>query len=303
MKNTKLQEMLNEITAQGSKGQIPQELIQALKEAQVIVPAMLPKNTDPSVIRHMIENQGKELPLPEGARPLPCILENAKGEKFLPVFTSEEEKNAGNNTPKFPLSLNMPFDSALEIVNKHDEIIGAVVNPFSHNILFQTHPKKQPEKEKIEMTLPQYHALARRQMESVFLPGELFRKKGELMQKLVNQKGDCLKEMYDSIYQDEIACPYTAEDFELLALNITDNLSVIQITMPAKNLYPHLCSSVFTAYDKASDDVWYYGIVHEADGNPSTLVQVMENGEPKNLGEAPGEGSELSHILSLIQGE
>lgn len=304
MANKKLEHMMDEMKRL-KKTTISDELMAELRSASLVMPAVLPGNTSPEAMRQFIENQGKNKPLPRGVNPAPCIIQNGQREDYLPLFTSMEELKRGNKG--FPLSLNVKFDTAAEIVQKNENILGIVVNPFSHNLVMQLNRDKlqrnmEPE-ESEEITVEQYHALARRQMEAAYLPSQFFEKKGEMVERLCQGKGALLREMYEELYQEEVACPYTEEDFELLTLNISDSLQVTQIAMPEKNRYPHLCQSVIVGFDGEKNKIWYFAIVYEGKGKPSSLVQVIETGEPKNLGEAPAEGSEITRVMELMQGE
>ena len=44
----------------------------------------MPKNTDPAILRQMAGPAGKSMPVPKGAQPVPCILQNEEGKKFFP---------------------------------------------------------------------------------------------------------------------------------------------------------------------------------------------------------------------------
>ncbi len=304
MAKEKLERMMDEMKRQ-KKMSISNELMAELRGTPLVMPAVLPPNISPEAMRQFIENQGKNKPLPGGVNPAPCLIQNGQGEDYIPLFTSLEELKRGNKA--FPLSLNVNFDVAAEIVQKNENVVGLVVNPFSHNLVMQLNrdklePNGEPA-ESEEITVEQYHALARRQMEAAYLPSQLFEKKGEMVGRLCQEKGVLLREMYEELYQEEVACPYTEEDFELLTLNISDSLQMTQVAMPEKNRYPHLCQSVIVGFDREIDKIWYYAIVYEGKGKPSSLVQVLETGEPKNLGEAPAEGSEITRVMELIQGE
>ncbi len=304
MAKEKLEHMMDEMKRL-KKNSISNELMEELRCTPLVMPAVLPGNISPQAMRQFIENQGKNKPLPKGVNPSPCIIQNGQGEDYIPLFTSREELKKGNKA--FPLSLHVNFDVAAEIVQKNENIVGLVVNPFSHNLVMQLNRERleqdvEPTQSE-EITVEQYHALARRQMEAAYLPSQLFEKKKQMVDRLCQGKGKLLREMYEELYQEEVACPYTEEDFELLTLNISDSLQMTQIAMPEKNRYPHLCQSVIVGFDGEKNKIWYYAIVYEGKGKPSSLVQVLESGEPKNLGEAPAEGSEITRVMELIEGE
>lgn len=300
MDNKKLEKMLEQMKAKGQgNSEHSQEFMDLLKASSVVVPAVMPKNTNPEIMRQMLQNPGKEQAIPEGAHPQPCILENEKKQKFLAVFTSEEEMRKSSKAPKFPLTLNMPFQSCMELLKKSPEIVGAVINPFTHNVIFQLNKKEKPQS--VQVTLEQFHILTRQKMESFYLPKNLFEKKGEMITKLSTNQGECMKELYEELYTTEVACPYVPEDFEFMCLNISEDLLLIQITMPPKNIAKNTCPSVFCAWNRKEDKIWYYAIVNGGPDTENHLHQLLEDGKDVDLGVAPSEGSELSTVLDLIQ--
>jgi len=65
-----------------------ERLTELLEEIEVLVPAVMPKNTDPAILKQMSSSTPETPhPVPEGAQPLPCILQNEAGQKFFPIFT------------------------------------------------------------------------------------------------------------------------------------------------------------------------------------------------------------------------
>lgn len=295
--------MLERMKRQKSNS-ISEEMMAELSKAELVLPGILPRNISPEAMKQFIDSQNANKPLPQGVNPEPCIIQNSQGESFLPLFTSAEEMNKGDKP--FPLFLNVTLDMAAQLMRDNPDLAGVVINPFTHNLLMkmkeENAPKEQPGQTG-EITLEQYHALARRQMESAYLPSRLFQQKGDFVEELCREKGGLMRKMYEELYQQEIACPYTEEDFECITLNISEDFMISQIIMPEKNRYPHLCRSVIYGFDRKKNKMWYYAIVYEGREKPLSLVRVQETGEPEDLGEAPPEGSEITKVLELIQSE
>ena len=298
MNNKKLEQMLNEMKAKQENPS--QEFIELLKASNVIVPALMPKNTSPEIIRQMMQNPGQPQKIPAGANPQPCVLENANGKRYLAIFTSEDEAHKGNDkTPKFPITLNLPFENCIGLIRSNSKIDGAVINPFTHNVIFHVQ-ENAPQEKPVQLTVEQFHHLSRQKMEAFYLPKTLFEKKAEVFEKLRDEQGVYLKELYEEVYDTEIACPYVAEDFEFMCLNISDELSILRITMPQKYTAIGTCPCVIIGWNEKEQKIWYYGIVI-AQGK-TQLHQRMEDGTDVNLGDAPAEGNELTTVLDLIQG-
>lgn len=299
-KNAKLEELLVEMKETGASNR--EDFLQLLKASTVIVPALMPKDTDPAIMRRMMQNPGRELAIPEGAHPQPCILENDKKQRFLAVFTSEEELRKNQTAPKFPLTLNMDFSSCEKLLKEHSDLEGIVINAFTQNVIFQLN-KKQSEKKEIQVTLEQFHILTRNKMESFYLPKQLFDKKGSFISELCDGQGAFMKEQYDALYTTEVANPYTEEDFEFISLNISEALLLVQLTMPQKHHSANTCATIYFAWNRDTDKVWYYAIVNKGEEEGYHLHQLREDGSAADLGNAPAEGNELNTILEMVQNE
>ncbi|MDD7404112.1 MAG: SseB family protein [Butyribacter sp.] len=301
MNHKEIEAALDELKRQ-KKTQLPADVLEALNKLTVVVPAVMPKGTSPEILKKMLTNPGKDRPLPEGVNPHPCIFENQEGESLLPVFTSEAELKKAKNVPNFPLLLNMDFQSCIHFVQRNPKVTGIVLNAYTHNVIMHLNPNAASGNQEKKVTIEQYHYMMRQRFESSVLPKQLFEQKEAFIQKLANEKGECLKALYDEIYDGEIACPYVEEDFEFMFLNLREDFMVCQITMPAKNLAVKMCPSAIFAWNKTQKKIWYYAIVLSGGQNQAHLFEVYENGKNADLGEAPVQGNEISTVLDLIQG-
>lgn len=298
MNNKKLEQILEEL--KGKKEAPSAEVLDMIKNTNVISPALLPKDTPPEIMRRMLQNPGKPQAIPEGIQPQPCILENGNGEKFLAVFTSGQEMKKSKNAPAFPLLMNVSFQNCIDLIRKNPEINGVVINPYTQNMILHIAENK-PQPQTIQVTLEQFHIMSRQKFEAYYLPKNLFDKKAEYIGRLQKEEGDFLRELYEGVYDTEVACPYMPEDFECMSLNISEELMLFRITMPSKNLVTGTCSCVLVGWNPKREQVWYYAILLTEGGNPH-LHERKENGTDVDLGPAPAEGSEMTAVINLIQG-
>jgi len=287
-------------------------LTQLLDKAVVLVPAVMPKNTDPAVLKHMAQNPGRQMPIPKGAQPSPCILQNSEGKKFFPVFTSEEEMEKGQDSHKYPITLNMPFKTCMDAVLRLSGIDGAVINPFSHNIIINVdrnqadagidgedaEAEEETEEEAVELTEEQFHALVRQQMESTLLPGRIFSEGETFINDLCRRTGECLIEFFKEPYA-QIECPYEADDYDFMTLSISDTLQLTRISMPYENLYPGTAETLFITWNPEKKTAGYYGILKGARGEFNKLMEVTSEGKAIDHGVAPDEGNELQTIIDI----
>ncbi len=301
MAQNRVEELIQKMMTE-KPGGYQNEFMEALMQEKVLMPAVLPKNTSPELIKKLMDNIGKQQDVPEGVHPQPCLLNDKSGKNYLPVFTSEKEMKKNAKAPKFPLTLTLPFKTCTQILNDNPNIEGIVVNAFTHNIIVQrNHADSQNQPQTIQVTAEQYHFLARQKMESDFLPKTLFEKKQEFIDNMTAQRGNYIKELYEQVYDGELACPYTAEEFEVMSLNISEELVLLQIGMPKKNLQPGICSSCIIGWNSEKEESWYYAILTGKPEEGSSLMQVFPDGRKERVADAPSEGTELTTVLDYIQ--
>lgn len=274
-------------------------LMELAEQCEFRVPAVLPPDTDPRLVKQILDSNGREMALPDGVAPRPAILQNKKGENFLPIFTSDEQIHKGKS--KAPVILGLPFRTCMDVVTSQEIICGFVINPFDHGITINLNKKeeaKQQQKE-VKMTEPQLHAMLRQQLEASILPTALFEQKDELLQEIKEREGEALLEFYTEIYPEQVSCPYTADAFEVMTLNIREDLSIFRIAMPTDKLVPGTCPMVLVAWNPETETLRYFGIVKGNDGEKAHIMEAFEDGTKKDLGEAPSEGSELQFIIDM----
>lgn len=294
-----LEQMLDEFKTAQEKG-FSEEFTELLNQSIFYVPAVLPPDTPEDVIRQIIEANNTRKMLPEGVNPNPCILETENGDKFLPLFTSTEQIAAGGEkAPKFPLTLNIPFPACIDILKNSPEVHGAVINPYTHNLVVPVNPPKKIEK---EVTMDEYHVMMRQVFESKILPKHLFEEKEAFAEKLNKERGSYIRELFEEAYVDEIACPYIEDDFDFLSMRITDDLLVIQMTMPSKYKNMNTASTIFLAWDNAKQKAWYYALVQPSDTHP-VLVEKFEDASLKQHETVYEESGLLTSVIERIQNE
>lgn len=293
--NRKIEKILDEMKEKQSN-ELATQLTEALSEAHVYVPATMPKDTDPEILKKMMENPGVESPIPEGAQPQPCILQNDNGMRFFPVFTSEEEMQKGAGVPRFPITLNLPFKTCLDIMSSISGITAAVLNPFNQNIVMNV--SKNAAKQ-TQLTEAQFHAVIRQQMESRVFPNKVHTGGEEYINDLCERQGECIMELFEEPYAKTDNCPYSAEDYEFMTLNISDTLRLIRITMPTDKQYPEMAISVFIAWNPVEKKSRYFAIIKGREGEENKLYEVTAEQKVEALGVAPDDGMELQSIIDL----
>lgn len=280
-----------------------ERLTRLLEDTEVFVPAVMPQDTDPAILKEMYGNPDTPQPVPEGARPVPCILQNEAGQRFFPIFTSNEQINIGEGTERYPITLNMPFKSCLDFIVQVNGIEGAVINPYSHNIIMNINKEGAPaapkEPQQIQISEQEFHALVRRQMESAILPGRIFTNGEEFIEDLCSRKGECLVEFFKEPYA-QVGCPYEADDYDFMTLRISDTLQLTRISMPDENLYPGTAETLFVTWNPEEKKAGYFGILKAPRGEFNKLMEITSEGKAIDHGDAPGEGNELQSIIDIV---
>lgn len=294
-----LDSLLGKVKADSRKENI-QELLKSLDKADLYLPAILPPNTDPALMKQMAESRGRNLPIPKGVSPEPAIIENKEGNKFLPVFTSQEHMKGDKSNLTYPVVLGMPFRACVELLKKKTHLKGIVVNPFHQNVILSGFAK-EAESETVTLTEPQYHAVVRQQVEATILPAALFEQKGTLIEDLSERGGECLMEFYQSPYEQTGTCPYSAGDFEVMALNIKEDLTILRVAMPEDNIVPGTCPTVLITWNPLKEQVGYYGVVKGKKEDANHIMEAFEDGSKRDLGVAPEEGNELNYMISFLE--
>ena len=118
---------------------------------------------------------------PDTKQASPCLIQNNKGENYLPVYTALKHLPT---EPKPQAVLNMTYFSANAMVAKAEEKIkGVVINPFTTNLVFElplvkkimeVETQKQKQIRNIKMTPEQYMVFERVAFEKGFLKNLVF---------------------------------------------------------------------------------------------------------------------------------
>lgn len=305
MNSQELEKILDRLT-ETKDAELAHQFMKEVQNSIVILPAIMPPDSDPALLKQMQEmaKDGTERPLPEDANPKPCVLEDKKGNKLFPVFTSMEHLDKDQTMEQFPVRLNIPFGQCVRLLGQTQDVRSIVVNPFTHS--FQVDFKIE-EKDPVEdgqlkngekITEAQFHALVRQHVEANLLPKRLFTEQDSLMKEIKEDGKSYILELFKPPYNQKGSCPYTEEDFDVLSLMIRDDLQIIQISLPSKHLYVGTCSKVFLVWNPEKQEAAYYAIVLSKEKR-LILHQAFEDGTNKELSEAPAEGSELQAIIDL----
>lgn len=304
MNSQELEEILDQLT-ETRNPDLAHQLMKELQNSIVILPAIMPPDSDPELLERMedMAKTGEEQPLPDNANPKPCILEDKNGNKLVPVFTSEEHININESMKHFPVRLNIPYGQCVQFLGQTPDVRSIVVNPFTHNFQADFQIDKPGDdaesgmlKNGQKITEAQFHALVRQHVEANLIPKRLFEEQDAFMQEISEGGSHYLLKLFQPPYTQNGTCPYTEKDFDVLSLMIRDDLKIVQITLPEKHLYVGTCTKVYLVWNPVREETAYYAIVLGKDKR-LILHQAFADGTNQEISEVSEGESELQMII------
>ena len=247
------------------------------------------------------------MPGPDPKKPMPCMLKNDKGDTMLPVFTSLKQTA---KAPKSQGIINLPYVAANDMVAKSNgEIKGIVINPFTENLIFmpelikriaEVEELKKKGAKQVKMTGPQYAMFERVQFEKGYLPKKLFEGGKEFMQHLSERKEAYLDVLFEESYQQKRMYPYLEEDFSIMVMNISQDITIARVEFPNKDLGPGVSLRAFLTWNDATKEARYFSIDIGKENGMNIFGEVTKDMKFVNYGAAPIDGTELQRVVDLL---
>jgi hypothetical protein len=282
--NERLEEAIKVYAADHSTANL-QTVINLLMPTRLMVPAML-----------KAPNQ-----------PIPCMLKNGKQEQFLAVYTSKAQIP---KEPKSQAMLSMPFKNCCEVTLKDElSIFGIVVNPFSDNLVIKKElvekiydtMQKAANTKQVKMTPAQYTVFVKKQVEFGLLPKRLYTEKADFVNKICDEKEAFINRIFADAFREQKLYPYSENDYSVMALDIAEDMTLIRVDLPERDMAAQLALRVYITYDPTKDVASYFLIEATAEKDVRNLGGIAPDGKHTDYGEAPVEGAELSHIIELAR--
>ena len=236
-------------------------------------------------------------------QPVPQLLKGQDNMMFFPVFTSLEHLKKG---PKAQAIINMPYMQVNTIALKSpDPIEGVVINPFTDNLVLKKDLLKKIADTKGQVTIPEdkIPIVERLKFEKVFLPRKLYQEGEAFFRKLADGKAASVDQLYEESYANKRMYPYLEEDFSVMTLAVSQDLTVVRIEFPEKDMMPGLSYSAFLCWNEKLKKADYYLLEKGKEAKSKTLTQITAEGKVVSYGEAPVEGAELQRVLDLVNPE
>lgn len=280
-------EMLLERNKKGMTKEQTDEMLGMLHELKFIVPVNFIKDEAFEKMQKEMKESGKPVALSRDTKTVPILIQNPDKEQFLAAFT-QQSQIPEHMTYNGLIEMNL--DACVKYVQASNSAIhGVAVNPFSHNFLLKLRKQKQ-------VTEEQFHMLARKNVEFVLLPHDVYTRDKAFYDSIDAQ---LLYQMFRGQYQDKLPLAYEQDDFDVMQLGIRSDMDMIHISMPTKKLAAGSCERIYITWDKNDNRPGYYMIVRGTEKGSRDLVYIAGNGETKKLMDAPVESMEMQLILDL----
>lgn len=295
--NQELEKILDELGKERSKSDL-EKIMPYLQKTSFFVPMQLPgdytaqqlKQLDPAKVGEVF----KENP------PQPVLLQNEQGQKYLPLYTSEQQIPTNEG---YGLVMVFPFSICTNMLVQLSDVKGLSINAFTHNFMIDkgVQPQKKKDSGKKKLSAKHVPSLLRGQVENNDIPFRLHQEKGEFM-KLVDEKRETfIYSFYESLFKkNKLRCPFQAKDIEVMYLGVTENIDVARVTLPSNASGPGMAKLLFLVNDKAGDCVHYYSLVKGLPGEKDFIGEVLSNGARQVVADAPKEGNELHAIMEIL---
>ncbi|MBQ8662868.1 MAG: SseB family protein [Eubacterium sp.] len=291
--------------------------MQGLMASRFLVPVEFPKQMSKELVEKL--KKGEKVTPQELPRMLPILLRNKQNEHFVPAYTSREQLPKDHN---YVAIMPVAFKDVIRVAQVKEYKVKAIcLNPQTTNMLLsdkfiammdsvckgeaiadvmEKHGFGKVQSQKITMTVEQFHAFARRNVELGILPKYVFDNKETFVDTLEEKGSQMILDMYKATYRANIPFPYEADDIDVMMLAIRDDLTIVSIGLPAKNVYEGACSSAYVVWNPETKEIQYFVIENAKDKEGCVLGQVTSEGKYQPLGEAPAQGSEMTTILEMF---
>lgn len=287
--NAKLEQAIQDYAKAGdSDGECLRRLVEALRDVELLVPAM-------------------QSPKKDGFQPY--VVKNSAGVMFMPAFTSMKKITNGQN---YVGMLRLPYKQCVSMILDYPSSVqGITLNPVSDGLVLKKQllelSRKLEQGEPpaaVTVKIEDFHMMMRHNAEFQHIPQKLYEKKQEFIRELSKETLCALyKEPYVKAEQEK-AFPYTEDDFDFMELDIRDDLNLVQITVPAGKIYRTNCRELYIVWNPQTERIRYYAIEKGEDekGAKYLVSVVREDGRRERLEDAPAEGNEIGRIMELFGG-
>ena len=151
------------------------------------------------------------------------------------------------------------------------------------------------------MTGAQYAVFERIQFEKGFLPKKFFAEEKLFLLHLDERREAYLDVLFEQSYQQKRMYPYIEEDFSVMMMTISEDLTIARVEFPNKDLGAGVSLRAFLAWNDKTQEARYFTIDIGKEQGTRTFTEVTKEMKVVNLGAAPVDGTELQRVVDLIE--
>lgn len=276
----------------------------------------VPVVSDAQITDEMKQTAQKDgqVALPKGTKIQTRLLKTNTDKMVFPVFTSTDEIT--QEDMKKQLMIMPFFECARAALSAGMDIEAVVINPFTDNVgivepllkaaverreIFLKAKEQglgEPQTTEVQVTKKQFEQITRLQLELYNIPQMFFAGQKEFMDELYAKKGTYFYEMYQNAYGSQIPCPYEANQFGVMILNIKADVQMICVDLPAKKIQANMCYKLYMVWNQTTDEKHFFAIQKKKEGK--MFLRVDASGKQEVISEAPTEGSEMSAVMDYL---
>lgn len=163
---------------------------------------------------------------------------------------------------------------------------------------------KMPDELKLMMERQKYeeankHSAIRRKGEQSVIPWTFYNDTKMFLNDLDRAKEGVIQEIFSIPYVEMDEEPqYTMEDFKITKEELKENISIVKLDMPTKNMFVRNCHRIYFIYDSKLNAINYFTI--EESIGQKMLCSIDKEGNRFNYGIIESESLEREKIISMI---
>ncbi len=250
--------------------------------------------------------------VPEKGGYQPYVMKNPDGDMFMPAYTAEDKFP---DSETYQAMLRLPYKQcAAMMLDQETPVKGILLNPGAEGgslilkkelieLGRQIERDQEANPNIVTLKTEDFHMVTRHVAEFHQIPAKLYEEKVDFIKSLSKET---LCALYKNPYvelEQEGRFPYTEDDFDMMELSIRDDLNMVQVSAPSKNLVKTTCRELYFVWNPQTQRVGCYGIEKGAgpDQPEFFLDEITGGGEYKQLEEAPSEGNVINRVMELFE--
>lgn len=287
--NAKLEEVMQVYGKEPDKDKLMQ-LVMVLKDTKLFVPAM-------------------SNPKKGGFQPY--VIKNQAGDLYMPAYTSIKKFPQND---KYQGMLKLPYRQCASMLLDHPTLVqGIALNPYADNLILKTQMleltrevdakiRENPPKA-YQVKTDDFRMVMRHNAEFHLIPQKLYEEKMDFIQNLSAETLCGLyKVPYEQVGQEKVF-PFTKDQFEIMELNVREDLHLIQVMLPAEFLYRTNCRELYILWNPQTGRIGCYIVEKSAEPQEKLfhLISVKEDNTWEKLEDAPSEGNVMNRVMELFE--